>query len=190
MATEQVCQLCGAPIVGRTRRAKWCSEVCIRASRKPYFARYNRRTEVREREADRRKTVAYRSYQDAYRRSARGKASETLSQARKAERRKWLIAADAVESVLHKGYYAAEYELWTKYRLTPEDWARLYEAQHGRCAGCDRTLKFDKSTHTDHCHKTGIVRGLLCRQCNHALGKVSDSPLTLRRLAEYLEVSR
>jgi hypothetical protein len=35
--------------------------------------------------------------------------------------------------------------------------------------------------------KTGRVRGLLCSGCNHAVGKVRDSPDTLRRLADYLD---
>lgn len=36
-------------------------------------------------------------------------------------------------------------------------------------------------------HSTGVVRGLLCAACNLAIGKLKDCPLTLRRLALYLE---
>jgi hypothetical protein len=39
----------------------------------------------------------------------------------------------------------------------------------------------------DHDHATGIVRGMLCWQCNTALGLVDDDPTLLRKLAEYLE---
>lgn len=38
-----------------------------------------------------------------------------------------------------------------------------------------------------HCHKTGVVRKLLCPQCNTALGQARDNPGTLRRMAAYLE---
>jgi hypothetical protein len=39
----------------------------------------------------------------------------------------------------------------------------------------------------DHCHDSGVVRGVLCTPCNLALGHVKDSPDTLRALASYLE---
>ena len=38
--------------------------------------------------------------------------------------------------------------------------------------------------------RTGKVRGLLCHDCNHAIGKMRDDPKLLRRAARYLERSR
>lgn len=72
--------------------------------------------------------------------------------------------------------------------ITAFDWASAWEAQTGLCAGCLCPLDGAQNTHIDHCHTSGKFRGLLCSACNHALGKVSDSPETLRRLASYLEV--
>jgi hypothetical protein len=69
--------------------------------------------------------------------------------------------------------------------LGPGEYARLLAAQDGVCAGCaePRNYRLD----VDHCHKTGLVRGLLCRGCNrHVLKRARDNPHTLRRLAEYL----
>ena len=40
----------------------------------------------------------------------------------------------------------------------------------------------------DHDHATGKVRGCLCDNCNVALGRVQDNAVTLRKLADYLEV--
>ena len=40
----------------------------------------------------------------------------------------------------------------------------------------------------DHCHRTGIFRGLLCSGCNLALGATKDEPDTLRKLAEYVDL--
>jgi len=40
----------------------------------------------------------------------------------------------------------------------------------------------------DHCHRTGKVRGLLCHNCNRALGLLHDDPATILAAFEYLKV--
>lgn len=42
----------------------------------------------------------------------------------------------------------------------------------------------------DHCHSTGIVRGVLCSPCNFALGSFKDDVKTLLKAIEYLETKR
>jgi len=39
----------------------------------------------------------------------------------------------------------------------------------------------------DHCHDSGRVRGILCKDCNLVLGWMKDTPARLRALADYLE---
>lgn len=39
----------------------------------------------------------------------------------------------------------------------------------------------------DHCHSTGVVRGLLCHNCNRALGLLKDSKKALKTAIAYLE---
>lgn len=61
--------------------------------------------------------------------------------------------------------------------------------QNNRCKLCD--LEFDFSSkktapHVDHCHETGKIRGLLCNDCNIALGKFNDSVEKLQRAIYYL----
>ena len=61
----------------------------------------------------------------------------------------------------------------------------LLAAQNGNCAVCDKKLAPwpSPATHIDHCHNTGVVRGLLCRSCNMKEGWVRRYGV---RLAEYL----
>lgn len=64
----------------------------------------------------------------------------------------------------------------------------ISQQQEGRCAGCRRHENdLAEALCVDHDHATGIVRGLLCKDCNYALGCVKDSAATLKRLAMYLK---
>lgn len=82
---------------------------------------------------------------------------------------------------------------WSKhiletYGLTePEYWA-LYEAQNGKCYICGRFRAKDrKKLSVDHCHATGLIRGLLCQQCNRdVLGHFRDDISAFERGIEYL----
>jgi hypothetical protein len=49
--------------------------------------------------------------------------------------------------------------------LSDADYAAMLAAQDGHCALCSNTPK-TRRLHTDHDHKTGHVRGLLCYRCN------------------------
>jgi hypothetical protein len=73
-----------------------------------------------------------------------------------------------------------------RYGITLEERTKRIEEQGG-CATCGVLDPGSRGWHVDHCHKTGKVRGILCAQCNIALGNVKDSPETLRRLAAYIE---
>jgi len=54
---------------------------------------------------------------------------------------------------------------------------------------CDICLK-ECTPVWDHCHKTGIFRGWLCRACNLILGSVQDDVSMLNRMINYLEKDR
>jgi hypothetical protein len=57
---------------------------------------------------------------------------------------------------------------WYKFRLTPAMYEAMLNKQGGRCALCPRILKElpKRQVHVDHCHKTNVVRGILCSRCN------------------------
>ena len=75
--------------------------------------------------------------------------------------------------------------------LTPEVWNSMFEAQGRRCAnlGCrsESPNRKDGKWCTDHDHKTGKVRGILCQYCNVMLGQAQDDPSRLIGGAKYLE---
>ena len=63
---------------------------------------------------------------------------------------------------------------------------RMTEELQNRCMICGAATKLT----IDHCHTKGAFRGLLCGDCNRALGLFHDNPDTLRRAADYLEMDR
>jgi hypothetical protein len=79
-----------------------------------------------------------------------------------------------------------------KYGIVPSDFYAMLERQNGGCAICGKEhsgCAKQERLHIDHCHSTGRVRGLLCTNCNLAIGKLRDSPRLLRKAAEYIEDS-
>ena len=80
--------------------------------------------------------------------------------------------------------------LRNRYGLEWEEYIELFLSQNKQCKICGVALDLtDKSTHLDHCHSTGKVRGFLCRDCNHGLGKFKDNPALMRNAAKYIEDS-
>ena len=75
-----------------------------------------------------------------------------------------------------------------KYGITIQEWDLMFIDQCGRCAICEVDLPaMGRGVHTDHSHAHGGVRGLLCSDCNPALGGLKDNPNLLRKAAEYIE---
>ncbi len=63
----------------------------------------------------------------------------------------------------------------------------MLAAQSGVCAICGSTCSSGRNLAVDHCHETGRIRGLLCGNCNKALGLLGDDPDRLVRAVEYLK---
>jgi hypothetical protein len=74
-----------------------------------------------------------------------------------------------------------------RYGITLEEFDAMLAAQGGHCAVCERTCNDDGSRLcVDHDHKTGEIRGILCRRHNAILGLADDDVQAFTRLAEYL----
>ena len=82
--------------------------------------------------------------------------------------------------------------LQRNYSITSEDYYALLGEQDCKCKICNGE-GFTMAKHhklklvVDHCHNTGQVRGLLCHNCNRALGLFKDSAKSLSRAINYLE---
>ena len=78
-----------------------------------------------------------------------------------------------------------------EYNISLEDYRDLFISQKGKCYICDSegfTIS-DRSNVDlviDHDHLTGKVRGLLCHNCNRALGLLKDNLSYIEKAKEYL----
>ncbi len=73
-----------------------------------------------------------------------------------------------------------------RYGLTKEIYHQMVFDQKGCCLICEEQQ--EDTMHIDHCHKTGKVRGMLCRKCNNFLGYLEGfSTERIQRSFQYLE---
>jgi len=83
-----------------------------------------------------------------------------------------------------------------KFGITVEDYERMYKAQNGLCAICQKPEKYTSknpqssgqllSLAVDHDHASIRVRALLCMDCNKGLGCFGEDILRLQAAIEYL----
>lgn len=113
-------------------------------------------------------------------------------------KRRWDFKNKEKADALKKAYYldhcvSDEYKQRTKERLFKKQYGlsladinAMKAAINYQCPSC---LKFEPTITlcVDHCHETGKVRGLLCRSCNSALGRLGDNADGVKRLLAYLE---
>jgi len=74
-----------------------------------------------------------------------------------------------------------------KYGITLDQYNEMFLAQNGVCAICGNSETYNKrSLAVDHDHITGVVRGLLCLDCNAGIGHLKDNPEYLQNAITYL----
>lgn len=78
-----------------------------------------------------------------------------------------------------------------KYGITLEQYNEMFANQGGVCAVCAQPERRKETDHlaVDHNHATGQVRGLLCSNCNRAIGLLEDDPKRMMAAASYLRRS-
>ena len=78
------------------------------------------------------------------------------------------------------------------YQITLEEYLGMFEKSDGKCYICgEEGFKMNIYQRTalvvDHCHASLKVRGLLCNNCNRALGLMQDDIERLKSAICYLE---
>lgn len=77
------------------------------------------------------------------------------------------------------------FHLKKRYKLTEEQYKKMYDEQNGKCLICEKKEDFRKLC-VDHSHKNKRVRGLLCKECNFAIGIFKDDVSLLQNAINYL----
>ena len=100
-----------------------------------------------------------------------------------------LYCGDACSSYSHSDKY-----LRRAYGISLKEYRQMLVQQAHKCKLCFGEGFLMKDTHSmklvvDHCHTSGKVRGLLCHNCNRALGLLQDNRQTLERALAYLKQS-
>jgi hypothetical protein len=80
--------------------------------------------------------------------------------------------------------YSRRAKLKSRYGMSVEDLTRMTAEQNKLCKICGK----EKELVVDHDHKTGKVRGLLCRLCNIGLGSLNDNVGNLENAIKYLTI--
>lgn len=67
------------------------------------------------------------------------------------------------------------------------DYERMLKEQNGCCAICGKhNFNENRAFNVDHDHENGKIRGLLCRNCNTALGLLNEDFFLFDKAKEYL----
>lgn len=75
-----------------------------------------------------------------------------------------------------------------KYGINLTEYNQMLDDQHHGCKICGKDKQQNgKDLAVDHCHSTGKVRGLLCSNCNAALGYFEEDQNRMRLAMQYLD---
>lgn len=108
--------------------------------------------------------------------------------------RKKFKTCEAYEAHLerYRNYYRkyskkrSDYARLKKYGLTPEDYEALLEKQGNKCTICSKIFSDGVRAVVDHHHGSGRVRGILCDNCNKAIGLLGDDADIIEEAARYV----
>ena len=109
-----------------------------------------------------------------------------MGQPSKESKQRWLDANKEKRPSINRNC-----RLRTFYGISPEEYDAMLERQGGKCAICECKFVTEprgnaQSPHLDHEHNSGWIRGILCNNCNHAIGILGEDVKRMERAIEYL----
>jgi len=78
-------------------------------------------------------------------------------------------------------------KLLCSYNITLLKYEELLSSQNYKCAICLEKCASGRRLSVDHDHNTGRVRGLLCLNCNRAIGNFKEDVNSIKNAITYLE---
>jgi hypothetical protein len=180
------------------RRSRYAQDEEFRRAQIAYVIAYQQahKDEIRERRRRRRESdPAYREKLRAENRAYQQAHKDEISVQRKLRRqtdpdyREKLLAREREYSARHSATRRA-YRLRCYYGISLEEYDAMLARQGGVCAICKKPPAKGKLLVVDHCHLTGMVRGLLCGKCNSLLAFGNDDPDVMRAAIAYLKAAR
>lgn len=91
----------------------------------------------------------------------------------------------AIKNAERLKVYKRDWKLKRKFNIGAKDYDLILQSQNGVCAICGSDNN-GKTLVVDHDHKTGLIRGLLCDDCNLFLGFVDDDETLIQKAISYL----
>lgn len=85
--------------------------------------------------------------------------------------------------------YQYEHQVRSKYGISLAERDAIIKQQNNRCPICNELLIDNPRPPIDHNHKTGEIRGVLCRWCNLGIGWLREDIVILKNAISYLEKS-
>lgn len=102
-----------------------------------------------------------------------------------AEHREELKAQGRIYYLAHREKRKADQRIY-RYGMLNGEFELLLKSQGGVCAICRKADWNGRGPHLDHDHVTGKIRGILCHDCNLALGLLDESIPNAERMIEYI----
>lgn len=177
------CQICNKEFTPKTHNQLNCSKEC--RYKKGNQSKYLPENINKTRAYKKSKQKEYQAKAKDYRKTWEENNKEQYLNTRKA----WRIANP--DKVFENNARCKGFKLNGE-PFTYSDYLNYLSIQNNKCKICkvDFSTLESKQIHTDHCHQSSEVRGILCHQCNIALGLVKDSPEILASMIKYLEANK
>ncbi len=113
-------------------------------------------------------------FRERQKRAARKYRSKNANKCRATAKKRYEENGDAIRMAVRLA----------RHGITQQFYDSMLERQNFACAIC--LTEFTLVTHIDHCHGTGIVRGILCHKCNNGIGWIEKNPSLVDRALNYI----